>query len=503
MSRATRTIAIGAAALTAVAGFAGPAAAAKKKGPRATISACAGTGLTITVAALPSKGAKVSRARLELQFTAVPERGAVRRGKWIAVGQKRSTVRSQRFGSLPAGPWAGSVRYRWRRGSKTVASGVARTEEATIGRASGRSACVLVDDSAGVQQQIAVDRDPPVLGVSPGPDQTWKRAPVTVSFAAFDSSSGIASVDYTVNGAPGQGRSVTLSSEGEYDIRAVARDLAGNVSNEARTFVRIDETPPTTPTVVLPDHASDDTPRVQWSAATDARSGVQSYTVTVMNGGQTVQSQQVGAGTLEATLGKLANGSYTVRVTAFDGAQAPANSASSSTSALSVNDVLYDQPFDTCPAGFTFPPANPANPPNRWSCADMRLFTDQPQRTGGDRTYVALSPMIAYPATSPAGEPIRFSFTRAFSTQNDPGGGDVDSGTVEVVFDGAVPPGASKPFTGGVINDSDSITFPQPASAPANVQLRFTLMLDGCGLCLDGPAGDGFSVDDLRLERNP
>ena len=488
-----RTIAIAAVAVATLAAFvAEPALAAKKRGPRATISACAGTGVTITVAALPAKGAKVSGARLELQFTAVPQRGAVRRGNWIAVGQKRSAVRSHAFGSLPAGPWAGSVRYRWRRGSKTVASGVARTEEATIGKANGRGACVLVDRSAGVQQQIAVDRDPPVLGVSPAPDQTWKRAPVTVSFSAFDASSGIASVDYTVNGVPGQGRSVTLSSEGEYDIRAVARDLAGNVSNEARTFVRIDETPPSVPAVTLPDAASpsDNTPRVRWTPSTDARSGLAGYTVTVTGGGQSVPSQQVPPGTQEVTLPKLANSPagqpYRVWVAASDSAQSPPNSVSSAESSFTVDNVVFSEDFSGGCASppWTFGVPNQFGAANPWSCTTGALRSSSARQCPNDSTYTATGPQLAYVANP--GEPMRLSFVSSL----DPG---TVTGTrrVEVMVGN----------TSIASTTGTSVTYTEPATKPS---FRFTHQLsNGGGFVCGGPADSRLEFDNLKLERNP
>ena len=165
-----------------------------------------------------------------------------------------------------------------------------------------------------------MDTEAPSLSILPEPSQAWKRGPITVTFVAFDCFSGVASVDYTVNGTPGTGRTLTLSDQGDYDIRAIARDLAGNVSPEARTFVRIDAAPPTAPVVTLPDAPPlRQHPRVQLVASTDSGSGVQGYLVSVS--GPAPFSQQVGAGTQELTLPKLPNGAYTVQVTAFDGAQ--------------------------------------------------------------------------------------------------------------------------------------------------------------------------------------
>ncbi|MDB5082707.1 MAG: hypothetical protein JWP00_4631, partial [Chloroflexi bacterium] len=120
------------------------------------------------------------------------------------------------------------------------------------------------DGSEGLVRNIyfTIDRTPPVLGyrLTPTPDKATGKSlvPVSVQLAATDDLSGIASIEYRVNGgqwltytSDTTKTSLTVSENGTYTINYRATDGAGNIT-QADTINFVIERPVTQPSVNRP-----------------------------------------------------------------------------------------------------------------------------------------------------------------------------------------------------------------------------------------------------------
>jgi hypothetical protein len=340
--------AVGAALLAlALALAAAPAHAARAPRAKAaaTIARCQGD--VVTVSAALAGARQVRGARLLVRFQLVPLFGVQRSGPEIDAGRKRSALLFQGFTGLPADTWTGIVRYRWLRGRRVVASGAVRTGRVKVGRRRGLGFCTL---PVGVPPR---DERPPRVSILPA-DSGWRRPPLDVRFTAADDLSGVAAVEYRLNGGEVRsGRAFSLRDEGSYTVDFTARDAAGNRSAPQSVVLRVDGGPPTAPVVVPPPSTTGDaTPRIRWSASSDSGSGVQGYVVVVRDpAGSVAAFELVGAGAGFADLTTpLPDGTYTVEVTAFDGTRPEAWAATSEPRLFAVAQgpprVLSSDPAD-------------------------------------------------------------------------------------------------------------------------------------------------------------
>lgn len=95
---------------------------------------------------------------------------------------------------------------------------------------------------------IKIDTSPPALSVSVSSADGsggWYRSPAVFTATASDASSGLASVQYRLDGGAWQnGSTATVSAEGKHAVQFQARDQAGNTSSSAPVTVQVDTTPP-------------------------------------------------------------------------------------------------------------------------------------------------------------------------------------------------------------------------------------------------------------------
>ncbi len=95
---------------------------------------------------------------------------------------------------------------------------------------------------------IKIDTSPPALSVSVSPADGragWYRSPAVFTAAASDASSGLAVVQYRLDGGAWQaGSTASVSAEGQHTVQFQARDQAGNTSSSAPVTVQVDTTPP-------------------------------------------------------------------------------------------------------------------------------------------------------------------------------------------------------------------------------------------------------------------
>lgn len=302
----------------------------------ATIAACAGDSLTIAAQVEPTSrdaARSVRRANLRLRFEAAPLFGRSREKREIDLGRRKRARRSERFSNLRAQSYSGIVRYRWVRGSRTVESGLVSTRRAKAGGRRGRAFCSLKVGRG------RADTTPPLIAPIPA-DSGWKRGPLTVHFFVVDDLSGVAHVVSRIDGGPFvRGRSTRIDGEGTHQVEYFARDAAGNQTQPGAVTLRVDQNPPTVPSVTGPSGTtSDSTPDIHWSPSGDTASGVVGYLVLVRDSnGAIVWSQNAAASSpTAATVGQaLAPGSYTAEVVAYDGA-APEPFTATGTSAFAV-----------------------------------------------------------------------------------------------------------------------------------------------------------------------
>lgn len=111
-----------------------------------------------------------------------------------------------------------------------------------------------IDDACdGFIADVPADLTAPTVVVTQAPDANdrgWNASGVSVRLAARDDAggSGVATIHYTVNGAPttvaGDQAEIVVAAEGVHEISYRATDEAGNASDPAAVVVRIDETAP-------------------------------------------------------------------------------------------------------------------------------------------------------------------------------------------------------------------------------------------------------------------
>ena len=95
---------------------------------------------------------------------------------------------------------------------------------------------------------IRIDSTPPSLSVSASPadgNGGWYLFPAVVTATASDATSGVADVQYRVDGGAWQdGSQVTLGTDGSHTVKFQARDQAGNIASTSPLAVPVDHTPP-------------------------------------------------------------------------------------------------------------------------------------------------------------------------------------------------------------------------------------------------------------------
>lgn len=292
----------------------------------ATITSCRADGFTASasvrsLSARTRRPARVRGTRLQVRLDAVPLFGLPRPGVWKDLGSRSSATVTETFAGLSFDTWTAVIRYRYRRGRKSLLSGDQRSESRRVGRSRGRAFCILPE---GAKPR---DTRAPSVFLFPSDDR-WRRGPLTVTVAAADDFSGVAQVIYRLDGGPLQsirnGGRFEIAAEGSHVVDLAAGDSAGNWSPTLTRTLRVDSAPPSAPGITLPRPVTANTrPEIRWAASTDSGSGVQGYYVAVKRAdGSTAGAQNVGPETtsIQSPVELQDGQSYRVEVTAFDGA---------------------------------------------------------------------------------------------------------------------------------------------------------------------------------------
>jgi hypothetical protein len=287
----------------------------------ATISACGRDNIAVAgKVSLTGRSARKARgAVLQVRFQALPLFGLPHSADWKTVGKKTKASSQELFPGLPADNWVGVMSWRFKKGRKTVLSGLARSEALRVGRSKGRSSCTIAE---GLKP---VDKTPPALFILPSVD-AWYHAPANVQLTASDDFSGVQSVRYGLDGGAKQpiknGSTFQIPDQGDHTVDAEATDVAGN-TGVLSAKVKVDGGPPSKPSLSRPFSVTQSaTPQFTWSASTDSGSGMRGYVLTIRKASDNsiVAFQVVGADTTSIpSPASLTDGeTYTATVTAVD-----------------------------------------------------------------------------------------------------------------------------------------------------------------------------------------
>jgi hypothetical protein len=286
-----------------------------------TVSACRSDAIGVAgkVSLSGSSARKARGALLQVRFQAFALFGLPHSGQWRSVGKKTKATAAEDFTGLAADNWVGVMNWRFKKGSRTVLSGLARSQPLHIGSSKGRASCTIAE---GLKPP---DVTAPALFIVPG-DDLWHHAAATVQLTASDNFSGVKSMRYAVDGgakAPiSNGGTFTLAGEGGHTVDWDATDVAGNTASRS-AVVKVDAAPPTKPAFSRPSSVTaSTTPTFQWSASTDTGSGMRGYALTLRRASDNavVAFQTVGADTTSlVSPATLTDGeTYTAVVTAVD-----------------------------------------------------------------------------------------------------------------------------------------------------------------------------------------
>ncbi|MFL5896816.1 MAG: OmpL47-type beta-barrel domain-containing protein [Thermoleophilaceae bacterium] len=302
-----------------------PAAAQAAHPAAATVTNCSADHMTVVgKVKLTGKAArKVRGASLQLQFQALPLFGLPQAGGWRDLGKKNGGSGQQAFTGLSADSWGGVVRWRFKKGSRTVASGDERSQPLKIGGVRGAAFCTLFEGAK------PVDSTPPAVFVVPD-DSVWHRGPTAVQVLAQDDFSGVRSVRYSLDGGPitaiRNGSTFTIDSEGRHRLDVAATDVSGNTATRTVT-VQVDQAPPTKPQLQRPfSVTASTTPTFQWTPSSDSGSGLRGYLLQIRRAsdGSTVSVTPFDPNTTQASPQALSDGeTYIATVVAVDNTDTP------------------------------------------------------------------------------------------------------------------------------------------------------------------------------------
>lgn len=198
---------------------------------------------------------------------------------------------------------------------------------------------------ATTSQAFRIDTTPPTASASQSGtagSNGWYISLVTVTLAAADATSGVGSIEYSVNGSAWTAFSAPLVlADGTYTILYRATDVAGNSGAVQSLTVKVDRLPPTLSTLNVPGRLTSSSVTVTWTGI-DLGSGIASYAVSVDGG----PFRDIG--TTPSVVLSLSDGTHTITIRATDAAGNMANQ--SSTVIVDTNILSFTGPYGVAPA---------------------------------------------------------------------------------------------------------------------------------------------------------
>ena len=255
-------------------------------------------------------------------------------------------------------PISGSPTFSWTAGPAggTLAWGQAIN---LSGLPDGLYTINVQDPPFAASKVVGIDRaaPTPVLNLVPAATTVQFGAPKSVSYSCPDLTSGVPATSCIASIGSAtypNGGTLPTNSLGTKTVVLTATDRAGNVATTSKAYTVVDTIAPSAPTLVAPlEPTGDATPTFQWIGASDTGSGIDKYTLTVVNAsGGTVIDQDVNAPAVSYTPSQpLANGPYTWVVTAVDNA---GNATASATGSFVVDSGVPSPPtISNGPGGAT------------------------------------------------------------------------------------------------------------------------------------------------------
>jgi hypothetical protein len=206
------------------------------------------------------------------------------------------------------GWYQGDVTIHWTAADPESGIPTPPADTTITGEGTGLTSTTTVKNGAGLattatsSPAVKIDRTAPTTGIS-GVSNSWVNGAVTVSLAASDNLSGVASTSYTVDGGAAQtGTSLTLSTEGDHTISFFSTDKAGNAEAAQTAHVKIDKTAPTishsfTPLSYRDGAWTNQNVTVSFDCADQGGSGLASCTAPVTKTAEGAAHQIVGTAT--------------------------------------------------------------------------------------------------------------------------------------------------------------------------------------------------------------
>jgi large repetitive protein len=129
-----------------------------------------------------------------------------------------------------------------------IPAGTCPADSTVAGEGTNMSASASVKDAADnatntTVNNIHIDRSAPLTTANA--PSGWSNTDVTVALTASDGLSGVKATNFTLDGTPGTGASVPISTEGTHTLVYWSVDYAGNEEAHHTVTVQIDKTPPT------------------------------------------------------------------------------------------------------------------------------------------------------------------------------------------------------------------------------------------------------------------
>jgi len=213
------------------------------------------------------------------------------------------------------------ISYHWAFGDATFADGIIVTHVYTTWGDMGVD--LLINDDGGFGAEgfriisVGYDVGPPVSSATLGGvrgENGWFRSAVTATLRATDEGSGIATLQYRLDGGPWQDYLAPLNfTDGERLLEYFATDRARHVETIHSVPIRVDSVPPDIDRLNPSGTVSSANVTIAWSA-TDSGSGIARFEVSVDSG------PFASFGTTTSLTLDLPGGSHSVRLRAVDAA---------------------------------------------------------------------------------------------------------------------------------------------------------------------------------------
>jgi putative cell wall-binding protein/photosystem II stability/assembly factor-like uncharacterized protein len=206
----------------------------------------------------------------------------------------------------------------------TVSDGTASTATRTLGTGVNYVHVRAVDAYGNwgdpIHRTIRVDTIDPVTTDNAADAYT---APAVITLTPTDAHSGVANTSYALDGVPGTGTTVSVSSEGVHTLKYASVDAAGNREATVTVGVTVDFSGPSVTTLTSATHASaaswysNHNPSFAWSAS-DAYSSVSGYSYVLDQSPATVPDEISEGSASAKSYTNLADGVWYLHVRAVD-----------------------------------------------------------------------------------------------------------------------------------------------------------------------------------------